>query len=104
MKSAYLSFQLTDPRGRVVYGAGWDSAWHPDGGVIVSGASLWILNNKSEAEQQAAWEFIKFLAQPDTQAFWHVNTGYFPAVGQACGEGFIYRAQRDPPLAESYSF
>lgn len=49
-----------------------------DGGVIVGGASLWVLNNKSDEEQQAAWEFIKYLAQPETQAKWHINTGYFP--------------------------
>lgn len=49
-----------------------------DGGVIVGGASLWIMNNKSEAEQQAAWEFIKYLAEPATQAKWHIASGYFP--------------------------
>src|SRR5690606_8623703 len=32
-----------------------------EGGVVVGGASLWIMNNKSQEEQQAAWEFIKFL-------------------------------------------
>ena len=60
-----------------------------DGGVIVGGASLWILNNKPEAEQQAAWNFIKFLAQPDTQAFWHVNTGYFPITKKAYEEQLV---------------
>lgn len=60
-----------------------------DGGVIVGGASLWILNNKPEAEQQAAWDFIKFLAQPDIQAFWHVNTGYFPITKKAYEEQLV---------------
>jgi len=54
-----------------------------DGGVVVGGASLWILNNKPEAEQQAAWEFIKYLAKPETQAYWSVNTGYFPITKSA---------------------
>lgn len=49
-----------------------------DGGVVVGGASLWVLNNKSEEEQQAAWEFIKYLAEPATQAKWHIASGYFP--------------------------
>ncbi|WP_307475357.1 ABC transporter substrate-binding protein [Paenibacillus harenae] len=57
-----------------------------DGGVVVGGASLWILNNKPEAEQQAAWEFIKYLAEPKTQAQWHINTGYFPINKQAYDE------------------
>ncbi len=54
-----------------------------DGGVIIGGASLWMLNNRSEAEQQAAWEFMKFLAEPEQQAYWHVNTGYFPITKAA---------------------
>lgn len=49
-----------------------------DGGVVVGGASLWVLNNKSEEEQKAAWEFIKYLAEPATQAKWHIASGYFP--------------------------
>ena len=53
------------------------------GGVIIGGASLWMLNNRSEAEQQAAWEFMKFLAEPEQQAYWHVNTGYFPITKAA---------------------
>lgn len=57
-----------------------------DGGVVVGGASLWIMNNRSDEEQQGAWEFIKFLAQPATQAFWHINTGYFPITQKAYDE------------------
>ncbi|MDR6881806.1 ABC transporter substrate-binding protein [Bacillus sp. 3255] len=60
-----------------------------DGGVVVGGASLYILNNKSEAEQQGAWEFIKFLTNPQTQAWWHVNTGYFPITKKAYDEQLV---------------
>ncbi|AZK48816.1 ABC transporter substrate-binding protein [Paenibacillus lentus] len=60
-----------------------------DGGVIIGGASLWILNNKPEAEQKAAWEFIKFLAEPQTQAKWHISTGYFPITKKAYDEQIV---------------
>ncbi|OAS14268.1 ABC transporter substrate-binding protein [Paenibacillus oryzisoli] len=60
-----------------------------EGGVVVGGASLYILNNKSEAEQQGAWEFIKFLTTPQTQAWWNVNTGYFPITKKAYDETII---------------
>ncbi|CAN7641317.1 ABC transporter substrate-binding protein [Paenibacillus sp. LjRoot153] len=60
-----------------------------DGGVVVGGASLYILNNKSEAEQQGAWEFIKFLTTPQTQAWWNVNTGYFPITKKAYDEQIL---------------
>lgn len=54
-----------------------------EGGVIVGGASNYILNNRPEAEQKGAWEFIKYLASPDVQAAWHIATGYFPVTTKA---------------------
>jgi sn-glycerol 3-phosphate transport system substrate-binding protein len=59
------------------------------GGVIVGGASNWILNNRPEAEQKAAWEFIKFLAEPKSQAEWHINTGYFTITQKAYDEQIV---------------
>jgi len=59
-----------------------------DGGVIVGGASLWMLNNRPEAEQQA-WEFMKFLVSPEQQAWWHVNTGYFPITKAAYDQALV---------------
>ena len=49
------------------------------GGPIVGGASLWIMNQGHPAyEQQAAWQFVKFLMQPENMAYFHTKTGYFP--------------------------
>lgn len=48
------------------------------GGTIIGGASLWIMNQHPQREQQAAWEFIKFMSAPDQQSAWHVATGYYP--------------------------
>ena len=47
-------------------------------GTIIGGASLWILNARPQAEQDAAWKFVKFMVSADQQAFWHINTGYYP--------------------------
>jgi sn-glycerol 3-phosphate transport system substrate-binding protein len=60
-----------------------------NGGVIVGGASLYILNNRPEGEQQGAWEFIKFLASPEQQAYWNVNSGYFPITKKAYDEELV---------------
>ncbi|MFP4974462.1 ABC transporter substrate-binding protein [Paenibacillus sp. CN-4] len=57
-----------------------------DGGVVVGGASLYIMNNKPEEQQNAAWEFIKYVASPEVQAKWSVNTGYFPITTAAYGQ------------------
>jgi sn-glycerol 3-phosphate transport system substrate-binding protein len=51
-----------------------------NGGVIIGGGSLWLMDKHSEAEEKAAWEFIKFMADAKQQAFWHINTGYFPVT------------------------
>ncbi|MEC0182720.1 ABC transporter substrate-binding protein [Paenibacillus peoriae] len=56
------------------------------GGTIVGGASNWILGNKSQEEQDAAWEFIKYLSSPKVQAYWSVNSGYFPITTAAYEE------------------
>ena len=46
-------------------------------GVVIGGASLWMSKGIAEAEQEAAWEFMKFLTTPEIQAKWHLETGYF---------------------------
>src|SRR5690625_1801450 len=55
-------------------------------GVIVGGASLWVTNQVSEDEQEAAWEFIKFSTNADVQAEWAAGTGYLPITPAAYDE------------------
>ena len=59
------------------------------GGPIVGGAALWIMNGHPAYEQRSAWEFVKFLEQPDNMAYWHTKTGYFPDT----------RKSQDEPVA-----
>ncbi|KIL45099.1 ABC transporter substrate-binding protein [Jeotgalibacillus soli] len=61
-------------------------------GVIIGGASLWMASAAEEAEQQAAWEFMEYLATPDVQANWHVDTGYF-AINPAAYEEEVVKEQ-----------
>jgi len=53
------------------------------GGPIIGGASLWIMNGHPTYQQQAAWEYVKFLLEPEQMAFWHTHTGYFPTSKKA---------------------
>jgi len=48
------------------------------GGVIIGGASLWITNTGSAAEQAGSWDFVKFASRPEIQAYFASNTGYYP--------------------------
>ncbi|MFP4438282.1 MAG: ABC transporter substrate-binding protein [Chloroflexaceae bacterium] len=47
-------------------------------GVIIGGAALWLIDTGTPEEQAAAWEFMKFMAEPEQQITWHTGTGYFP--------------------------
>lgn len=47
-------------------------------GTIIGGASVWIINQRPAEEQEAAWKFVKFMSSADSQAYWHINTGYYP--------------------------
>ena len=40
--------------------------------------SLWIMNKRSEAEQQAAWKVARWLAEPEQQAELFAGSGYLP--------------------------
>jgi sn-glycerol 3-phosphate transport system substrate-binding protein len=54
-----------------------------EGGNVVGGASLWIVKARPEAEQEAAWRFLKFLVEPAQQAEWYAGSGYFPIRSDA---------------------
>lgn len=53
------------------------------GKTIVGGASLWITDAGSTEQQEGAWDFVKFALTPEIQAFWSINTGYYPVVQAA---------------------
>jgi sn-glycerol 3-phosphate transport system substrate-binding protein len=40
-----------------------------DGGVIIGGGSLWMIDNKNTDKEKATWEFIKYMSQPEQQVF-----------------------------------
>jgi sn-glycerol 3-phosphate transport system substrate-binding protein len=74
---------------------------HPESvqrnGVAIGGASLWMSKGKSSEEQKAAWDFMKFLASPHTQAEWHTGTGYFAIHPQAYKDPVVKEAYRKVP-------
>ena len=53
------------------------------GGVLVQGGALFMVNKSRPAKQAAAWQYLKFLDTPESQATWAVGTGYVPIVKKA---------------------
>jgi sn-glycerol 3-phosphate transport system substrate-binding protein len=48
------------------------------GGVLVGGGAMYMSNKSSPEKQAAAWQFLKFLDSPQTQATFGAATGYVP--------------------------
>jgi sn-glycerol 3-phosphate transport system substrate-binding protein len=49
----------------------------------IYGRALWIFKSRPEAEQEAAWKFIKWLMEPEQQAEWYAGSGFLPANSKA---------------------
>jgi sn-glycerol 3-phosphate transport system substrate-binding protein len=73
------------------------AAQSPEGGVVVGGASLWILGARPQAEQEAAWKFIRYLVEPEQQARWYAGSGYFPIRTDAFDEPAAREAEAKYP-------
>jgi sn-glycerol 3-phosphate transport system substrate-binding protein len=74
-------------RSTAVEGLNWDVAMLPvleEGNrtnSLVGGASLWIMDGKSEQEYEAAAAFLAYVTAPDTgEKFMVSNTGYIPVT------------------------
>ncbi|MBI2206740.1 MAG: sn-glycerol-3-phosphate ABC transporter substrate-binding protein UgpB [Candidatus Rokubacteria bacterium] len=50
---------------------------------IIGGATLWILKGKPQPEYRGVAKFLEFLAKPENQMAWHVNTGYLAVSNTA---------------------
>jgi sn-glycerol 3-phosphate transport system substrate-binding protein len=44
----------------------------------IFGRALWIMNQRPEAEQEAAWKVARWLAEPEQQAEFFAGSGYLP--------------------------
>jgi len=64
-------------------------------GVAIGGASLWLMKGFPQQEMEAAWSFVKWLVQPEQQAFWHLNTGYFSLRLEALELPEVRKAHRE---------
>src|SRR5437870_1006361 len=87
---ARLRGHITTIAGKFELGAGLyprPASKPATGGNIIGGASLYIMKSRPPAEQQAAWEFVKYAMTPAVQAQWQSDTGYYPIVKAAYDQG-----------------
>ncbi|GAA1907300.1 ABC transporter substrate-binding protein [Lapillicoccus jejuensis] len=69
------------------------------GGPAIGGASLWVDGpGHDDAEKEASWQFVKYLASSTIQAQWHTGTGYFPISKGALQEPVDVAYRQKNPL------
>jgi sn-glycerol 3-phosphate transport system substrate-binding protein len=80
--TATVKSLLDQSAGKFVLGTGFlprpNEAAYQKSGTIIGGASVWITNSRPAAEQQCAWEYIKFISGAKQQAYWQSMSGYYP--------------------------
>jgi sn-glycerol 3-phosphate transport system substrate-binding protein len=54
----------------------------PDGvdrnGVVIGGASIWVLDGHSEEDLEATRDFVLYMTNTENMVSWHKLTGYYP--------------------------
>ncbi|MCB0971617.1 MAG: extracellular solute-binding protein [Acidimicrobiales bacterium] len=65
------------------------------GQVYASGGAFYMLNTGADAEQAGAWEFMKFMLQPENAKRWHLQGGYIPVVKEAINDPEVLDFQRN---------
>jgi ABC-type glycerol-3-phosphate transport system substrate-binding protein len=65
---------------QIVPGGGALPGIESAGKVFASGGNFFMLNTGTDAEQAAAWEFMKYMLQPENAFLWHTQGGYLPVV------------------------
>ncbi|WP_375263026.1 extracellular solute-binding protein [Palleronia sp.] len=61
----------------------WDAIEGAGTQSFIGGAALFAMAGKSEAENTCTAQFFTFLTSPETQVYWHKNTGYVPVTEAA---------------------
>lgn len=70
----------------------WKSIVDEPTGTFIGGAALFAMAGKSDDEYKGVADFFAYLTNPDSQVFWHKETGYVPittaAYDMAKDEGY----------------
>jgi sn-glycerol 3-phosphate transport system substrate-binding protein len=67
------------------------------GGITVGGGSLYLVAKGSDQQKAAVWDYMKFLDSVDSQATWHIGTGYIPTRISAAAKPEVQQLWKDKP-------
>ena len=61
----------------------WEAVTEAPTQTFIGGAALFAMAGKSDAENKATAAFFEYMTKPETQYFWHQETGYVPITEAA---------------------
>ncbi|MBX2830806.1 MAG: extracellular solute-binding protein [Rhodospirillales bacterium] len=61
----------------------WENVGDAPKSTFIGGAALFAFSGHDSAEDAGVAEFFKFLTKPETQYYWHKETGYVPITNAA---------------------
>ena len=71
---------------------------------VPAGGSMLTITAEDEEQQKAAWEFMKFLYEPDSVSAWTFGTGYLPETTDATDNSELATLiEEDPMMAAAYA-
>ena len=69
----------------------------PEPRALVGGAAVYVVDDASNAEVAAAWDFLTYLASAEVQSEWAATTGYVPNRDDALAIDPLASKYRDDP-------
>lgn len=78
----------------------WEAVTSEPKQTFIGGAALFAMSGKSEVENAATAKFFEYLTKPETQVFWHKETGYVPITEAAYDAAKATGYYEEQPAAE----
>ena len=75
---------------------GWDGK--KESYTVPAGGNLLAITAQTEEQQKAAWEFLKYLYQPDNIGIWLNGTGYIPPTADAIENETVKKLVTEDPF------
>lgn len=78
----------------------WEAVTSEPKQTFIGGAALFAMSGKSDEENAATAAFFEYLTKPETQVFWHKETGYVPITEAAYDAAKATGYYEQQPAAE----
>lgn len=79
---------------------------YPEGGTAATnlgGEQVFLFKNATDAERQAAWDFVNWFSSPEVQVEWDKGTGFMPVRAAVANDaGYVAWVRNARPLLQPF--